>query len=64
MLKVTFVRGEMASGVTPTAWRMYKYSLFYLALLLTAMGIDKHLPFGQHAPTPDIMILDKPDGGK
>ena len=52
------------SGVTPTAWRMYKYSLLYLALLFTAMGIDKHLPFGHRAPAPDIVILDKPDGAK
>ena len=52
------------SGVTPTAWRMYKYSLLYLALLFTAMGIDKHLPFGHRAPAPVIVILDKPDGAK
>jgi protoheme IX farnesyltransferase len=50
------------SGVTPTAWRMYKYSLLYLALLFTAMGVDKHLPFGHRAPAPEIVILDKPDG--
>jgi heme o synthase len=52
------------SGVTPTAWRMYKYSLLYLALLFTAMGVDKHLPFGHRAPAPEIVILDKPDGAK
>jgi protoheme IX farnesyltransferase len=52
------------TGVTPTAWRMYKYSLLYLALLFTAMGIDKHLPFGHRAPAPVIVILDKPDGAK
>jgi protoheme IX farnesyltransferase len=33
-------------GVTPTAWRMYRYSLLYLALLFVAMGIDRALPFG------------------
>ncbi|HEU4800784.1 MAG TPA: heme o synthase [Gemmatimonadales bacterium] len=32
-------------GVTPTAWRMYKYSLLYLALLFAAMGVDRALPF-------------------
>jgi protoheme IX farnesyltransferase len=34
-------------GVTPTAWRMYRYSLLYLALLFGAMGVDRALPFGQ-----------------
>ena len=33
-------------GVTPTAWKMYRYSLLYLALLFVAMGIDHALPFG------------------
>lgn len=33
-------------GVTPTAWKMYKYSLLYLALLFVAMGVDRALPFG------------------
>jgi heme o synthase len=33
-------------GVTPTAWKMYRYSLLYLALLFVAMGIDHALPIG------------------
>src|SRR3954451_19595624 len=33
-------------SITPTAWRMYRYSLLYLALLFVAMGIDRALPFG------------------
>ncbi len=37
------------TGVTPTAWRMYKYSLLYLALLFVAMGVDAALPFGHGA---------------
>jgi protoheme IX farnesyltransferase len=37
-------------GVTPTAWRMYRYSLLYLALLFVAMGVDRALPFGHRAP--------------
>ena len=45
------------SAVTPTAWRMYKYSLLYLALLFTAMGIDKHVPFGHAEPRPVVLIL-------
>lgn len=36
-------------GVTPTAWKMYRYSLLYLALLFVAMGIDHALPFGHRA---------------
>ena len=47
-------------SVTPTAWRMYKYSLLYLALLFVAMGIDKQIPFGHRAPRPEIVILRQP----
>jgi protoheme IX farnesyltransferase len=36
-------------GVTGTAWKMYRYSLLYLALLFVAMGIDRALPFGHRA---------------
>jgi protoheme IX farnesyltransferase len=36
-------------GVTGTAWKMYRYSLLYLALLFVAMGIDHALPFGHRA---------------
>jgi protoheme IX farnesyltransferase len=45
------------SAVTPTAWRMYKYSLLYLALLFVAMGIDKHVPFGHRERAPEVLIL-------
>ncbi len=45
------------SGVTPTAWRMYKYSLLYLALLFVAMGIDKHVAFGHAERKPNVLIL-------
>ena len=40
------------TSVTPTAWKMYRYSLLYLALLFVTMGIDKALPFGHRAPAP------------
>jgi protoheme IX farnesyltransferase len=49
------------SSVTPLAWRMYKYSLLYLALLFCAMGIDKRVPFGHRQPAPEVVILDRPD---
>jgi protoheme IX farnesyltransferase len=46
---------------TPIAWRMYRYSLLYLALLFVAMGIDRALPFG-HAVVPGpVLILDRPE---
>jgi protoheme IX farnesyltransferase len=44
----------------PVAWRMYRYSLLYLALLFVAMGVDRALPFG-HANVGDkVMILRQP----
>jgi protoheme IX farnesyltransferase len=44
-------------AVTSTAWRMYRYSLLYLALLFVAMGVDKALPFGHRSPAPELVIL-------
>jgi protoheme IX farnesyltransferase len=49
------------AGVTPTAWKMYKYSLLYLALLFAAMGIDRALPFGHRYERSPILILDQPE---
>lgn len=44
--------------ILPTlAWKMYKYSLLYFALLFCAMGIDKQIPFGHRAPPPEVVIL-------
>jgi protoheme IX farnesyltransferase len=45
-------------GTTPTAWRMYRYSLLYLALLFVAMGVDRALPFGHRSPAPELLLLD------
>ncbi len=52
------------AGVTPTAWKMYRYSLLYLALLFLAMGIDRYLPRA-HPAAPavsdaDVVILKPP----
>jgi protoheme IX farnesyltransferase len=47
-------------GVTPTTWKLYKYSLSYLALLFVAMVADRWVPFGHRAPTPQMLILDQP----
>ncbi len=48
------------AGVTPTTWRLYKYSLSYLALLFVAMAVDRWVPFGHRAPPPDVVILGNP----
>jgi heme o synthase len=48
-------------ATTPIAWRMYRYSLLYLALLFLAMGVDRAIPFG-HGPGPArVLILDHPE---
>ena len=46
------------SSGTPLAWRMYRFSLLYLALLFVAMGIDRNLPSNS---SPELIILDRPD---
>jgi heme o synthase len=48
-------------ATTPIAWRMYRYSLLYLALLFVAMGIDRALPFGHRLTPPPVIILNQPD---
>ncbi len=53
------LRREQSGG--PIAWRMYRYSLLYLALLFAAMGIDRALPFGRSAEASPIIILDRPE---
>ena len=57
------VRLLREDGVTPTAWRLYKYSLVYLALLFVAMGVDRALPFGRPPAAPaagELIVLDRP----
>ncbi|HEY6947176.1 MAG TPA: heme o synthase [Gemmatimonadales bacterium] len=46
-------------GVTATAWKLYRYSLLYLALLFVAMGIDRNLPGVRAAPS-GVLILSNP----
>ena len=46
--------------VGPAAWRMYKYSLLYLALLFVAMGVDRALPFDRGPSASDVIILSHP----
>ena len=49
------------AGVTPTAWKMYRYSLLYLALLFLAMGVDRYLPRRARAVAPEVVILRQDD---
>jgi protoheme IX farnesyltransferase len=53
------LRRERAA--TPVAWKMYRYSLLYLALLFAAMGIDRALPFGHRGAGMKVFILDHPE---
>jgi len=48
-------------GVSATTWKMYKFSLLYLALLFLAMGIDRAVPFGHGFERAEVLILDKPE---
>jgi len=57
------VRLLKETGTTPTAWKMYRYSLVYLALLFVAMGVDRAVPFGHRAPAPVVLPLDPTAGG-
>jgi protoheme IX farnesyltransferase len=54
------VRLLREATVTPTAWKMYKYSLMYLFLLFIAMGVDRAVPFGHGYERAPILILDRP----
>jgi len=50
------------TGVTPTAMKMFHFSLLYLALLFVAMGVDRAIPLGRRGQQiPEIIILDHPD---
>ena len=49
------------AGVTPTAWKMYRYSLLYLSLLFVAMGIDRYLPRAAREAAPEVVILRQND---
>ena len=53
------LRLRRETGVTPVAWRMYRYSLLYLALLFVAMGVDRALPFGGPAGPARVITLDQ-----
>ena len=46
--------------MTPTAWKLYRYSLLYLALLFVAMAVDRNLPGVESRPD-RVMILSNPE---
>ena len=48
-------------GPTGTPWRMYRFSLLYLALLFVAMGVDRALPIRSPLERPELIVLDRPD---
>ncbi|HEV8124759.1 MAG TPA: heme o synthase [Gemmatimonadales bacterium] len=45
------------NGVTPTAWKMYKFSLLYLFLLFAAMGADRLFPTANPFHRPDVVVI-------
>jgi protoheme IX farnesyltransferase len=47
-LLVEIVRVMRATEWTKAAWRLYKFSLLYLALLFAAMVVDRVVPFAIH----------------
>ena len=47
------------AGVTSTAWKLYRYSLLYLALLFLAMAVDRNLPGAELRPD-KVIILSNP----
>jgi protoheme IX farnesyltransferase len=47
-------------ATTPTAWRLYRYSLLYLALLFVAMGIDRNLPGAREVRPAEVHVLGRP----
>lgn len=57
------VRLVRDGATTPVAWRMYKYSLLYLALLFLAMGIDRAIPMGHGNGASPVLILNHPERG-
>ncbi|HEU5170476.1 MAG TPA: heme o synthase [Gemmatimonadales bacterium] len=50
-------------GVTPTAWKLYRYSLLYLALLFVAMSVDRNLPSAEYRPDRVLILSDPVAGG-
>ena len=50
-----------APVITAPAWKVYRNSLLYLALLFVAMAVDGLLPFGHLLDPAAIPVLENPD---
>jgi len=48
-----------APEAKPLAWRMYRYSLLYLALLFVAMGIDRAFPWGRLREPVEMVLIGR-----
>ena len=48
---------QVETTSTPLAWKMYKYSLAYLALLFVAMGVDRYISFGHLRPPVELVLV-------
>ena len=48
---------QTGTTATPLAWKMYKYSLAYLALLFVAMGVDRYISFGHLRPPVELVLV-------
>jgi protoheme IX farnesyltransferase len=53
---------KQTETATPLAWKMYKYSLAYLALLFVAMGVDRYISFGHLRPPVELILVREPGG--
>jgi len=53
------IRLLQTPGASPIAWRLYRYSLLYLALLFLAMVVDRNLPSSRHSGP--VLILSHPE---
>ncbi|HEX9755800.1 MAG TPA: heme o synthase [Gemmatimonadales bacterium] len=51
------VRMLKETGTGPLPWRMYRYSLAYLALLFVAMGVDRAFPFGRLRQPVEVVLI-------
>jgi protoheme IX farnesyltransferase len=51
---------KQSETTTPLAWKMYKYSLAYLALLFVAMGVDRYISFGHLRPPVELVLIREP----
>ena len=54
---VKLLREPERSGLP---WKMYRFSLGYLALLFVAMGVDRAFPVGHLRPAVEVTLIEVP----